>query len=247
MCSNRHFDPVSPRILGPRFLLVLVIGFCAAFLLGLLLWNLGATPSDLAPGVSQLDRATPTERVAPTPTPELVTPDITVSLSPAFSAEIHYWEPQILAWAAAYRLDPNLVATLMQIESCGNPLAVSSAGARGLFQVMPFHFSAGEEMLDPETNAQRGLDYLVQSLALTEGHVGMALAGYNGGQAAALGGWMSWPPETRRYYRWGSGIYNDVVSGLTDSPTLHDWMLAGGASLCQQAASVLQGANLEHP
>ena len=37
-------------------------------------------------------------------------------------------------------LDPDIIATIIQIESCGNPAARSTAGAQGLFQVMPFHF-----------------------------------------------------------------------------------------------------------
>ena len=179
------------------------------------------------------------EPASPPPAGAVAPPANAAGLSPVFTAEVRHWEPQILAWAAERSLDPNLVATLIQIESCGNPAAVSSAGARGLFQVMPFHFDPGEEMLDPATNARRGLDYLVNSLGLTEGHVGMALAGYNGGHVAAQGSWASWPLETRRYYRWGSGIYNDISTGLVDSPTLHDWLTAGGASLCQSAAGVL--------
>ena len=251
MYFDNYYDPVQSLLLRHRFILVLMLGFCCAFLLGLLLWNLTtglpavvppAIGSGLAPAESgpQGESAEPAEQVDSAALAELAAPVEAANLSPVFAAEVRYWEPQILAWAAEYELDPNLVATLMQIESCGNPRAVSSAGARGLFQVMPFHFAAGEEMLDPATNARRGLDYLVQSLTLTEGHVGMALAGYNGGHTAALGNWVSWPLETRRYYRWGSGIYNDVTSGLDDSPTLHDWLAAGGASLCQQAAAVLE-------
>ena len=56
-----------------------------------------------------------------------------------FTPEIQYWESNILAWAEEKGLDPNLVATVMQIESCGDPLAESPAGAIGLFQVMPYH------------------------------------------------------------------------------------------------------------
>src|SRR5690606_21161363 len=41
---------------------------------------------------------------------------------------------------------------IMQIESGGNPNAISSAGARGLMQVMPFHFRPGENPMDPLTN-----------------------------------------------------------------------------------------------
>jgi hypothetical protein len=241
MQSEYSADPF--QLFVPRYssLLVLVAGFSAAFLLGLFLWDLtGGRPVNSGPIARGADpRPSAVEVIHEGTGPaQPAETEFGAGLSPAFTAEVRRWEPQIIGWAAEFGLDPNLVATVMQIESCGNPQAVSSAGAQGLFQVMPFHFAEGEEMRDPETNARRGLGYLVQSLALTEGHVGMALAGYNGGQAAAQGSWESWPLETRRYYRWASGIYHDVQSGLADSPTLHEWLAAGGSSLCQQAAGL---------
>ena len=78
-------------------------------------------------------------------------------LSPVFSAEVQSWRSDILRWSNIYNLDPDLIAAVMQIESCGHPSVLSSAGAIGLFQVMPFHFQAGEDPFDPETNARRGL------------------------------------------------------------------------------------------
>lgn len=157
-------------------------------------------------------------------------------ISPVFTREVRYWAPQIETWAALFGLDPNLVAIIMQIESCGDQGAVSHAGAQGLFQVMPFHFGAGENALDPETNARRGLNYFVERLNQTGGDVGRAFAGYNGGQRAAASSWETWPAETQRYYKWSTGIYNDIQAGLSESPTLQAWLGAGGASLCRQAA-----------
>lgn len=157
-------------------------------------------------------------------------------LSPVFTREVRHWAPQILNWSAVYGVDPNLTAIIMQIESCGYQEAVSHAGAQGLFQVMPFHFAAGENSLDPDTNARRGLNYFVERLNQTGGDIGRAFAGYNGGQRAAASSWDNWPDETQRYYKWSTGIYNDIKSGLSESPTLQAWLQAGGASLCQQAA-----------
>src|ERR1051326_70323 len=54
------------------------------------------------------------------------------TLSPVFTPEVQHWATPIMNWAAPYKLDPNLVATVMQIESCGAPHAVSSSGAQGL-------------------------------------------------------------------------------------------------------------------
>ncbi len=162
------------------------------------------------------------------------------AISPIFTREVQHWADRIVAWAALYELDPNLVATVMQIESCGWPGAISSSSAQGLFQVMPYHFADGEAMQDPDTNARRGLAYLALGLARAGGDAGLALAGYNGGhsqigKAAAL-----WPAETRRYWYWGTGIYADASGGLADSPRLREWIGAGGASLCARAAQALE-------
>lgn len=160
-------------------------------------------------------------------------------ISPVFSAEVRYWEPQIMLWSQQHGVDANLIATIMQIESCGDPGAMSGAGAQGLFQVMPFHFADGEDMLHPETNALRGINYFAERLVQTNGNIGLAFAGYNGGHVAAAGGWDDWAPETQRYFIWSTGIFNDIQAGLTESPTLQKWMAAGGVSLCQQAATRL--------
>jgi Transglycosylase SLT domain len=160
-------------------------------------------------------------------------------ISAVFSDEVKYWETDIVRWASENNLDPDMVATVMQIESCGDPQALSKAGAQGLFQVMPFHFTAGEMMLDPDTNARRGMNYLAERLQQTGGDVGKAFAGYNGGHVAAGGSWNSWASETQRYFVWSTGIYEDAKAGLTESPTLQQWYAAGGVSLCQQAAGRL--------
>ncbi|HML20146.1 MAG TPA: lytic transglycosylase domain-containing protein [Aggregatilinea sp.] len=156
-------------------------------------------------------------------------------LSPAFTPQVQYWAPLINAWAILYQMDPNLIATVIQIESCGDPSVGSNAGAQGLFQVMPFHFAPGEDMLDVQTNAARGLSYLAEGLAKANGHVGLALAGYNGGHGVIDRGWATWPAETQRYYYWGSRIYSEATSGLDTSATLQEWLNAGGSVLCTRA------------
>ena len=156
-------------------------------------------------------------------------------LAPFFSQSVLYWENDIIAWAERHNLDPNMVATVMQIESCGDPRALSSAGAMGLFQVMPFHFQAGEDGYNPDTNALRGMNYLAERLIQTNGEIGHAFAGYNGGQAAAASNWNSWAHETQRYYKWTTGVYSDALNGNRRSTTLDEWLVAGGASLCIQA------------
>lgn len=157
-------------------------------------------------------------------------------IAPLFSAPVEYWANDIQRWAQAYNLDPNLLATVMQIESCGHPTVSSYAGAQGLFQVMPFHFSQGENQLDPETNARRGASFLQQCLTnWGKNDPGLALACYNGGPSLTSKPYTQWPNQTQRYYIWGLGIYTDASTNQSSSPTLEAWLKAGGGALCQMA------------
>jgi hypothetical protein len=161
-------------------------------------------------------------------------------ISGIFTPEVQFWGRSISTWATDAGLDPNLAAVVMQIESCGDPRALSRAGAMGLFQVMPFHFAAFEEPYAPATNAARGLAYLARSLNSAHGDARLALAGYNGGVAVIAWPEWAWSAETRRYAYWGGGIYADVRSGASSSPRLEEWLAAGGASLCVRARQSLQ-------
>ncbi len=159
-----------------------------------------------------------------------------MTLSPIFTREVQYWSGDILRWANASFLDPNLVAVVMQIESCGDPFARSSAGAMGLFQVMPFHFQAGENPYQPDVNARRGLDYLARSLTAAHGNVRLALAGYNGGIGVIARGEWTWSAQTLRYVYYGAPIYEDARSGAASSLKLEEWYRKYGAGLCRQAS-----------
>jgi soluble lytic murein transglycosylase-like protein len=161
------------------------------------------------------------------------------NLSPIFTPEIHYWADSIVRWAAASNLDPNLAATVMQIESCGDPRATSRSGAMGLFQVMPYHFAAGENPYTPDTNALRGLDYLKHALDAAGGNARLALAGYNGGIGVISHGEWTWAAETARYVKYGFPIYEDAQGGGTSSASLNEWYGRYGAGLCRQAAQRL--------
>jgi hypothetical protein len=160
-------------------------------------------------------------------------------LSPIFTQEVQHWSGDIVRWAGVSSLDPNLVATIMQIESCGDPRALSRSGALGLFQVMPYHFYAGENPYNPETNALRGLNYLARSLEAGSGNARLALAGYNGGIGVISRSEWAWPAETRRYVHYGAPIYEDARSGATSSAMLTEWYQKYGISLCRRAAQRL--------
>jgi soluble lytic murein transglycosylase-like protein len=164
-------------------------------------------------------------------------------LSSIFAPQVLYWEDDIIKWSEEYDLDLNLIATVMQIESCGNPDAVSKAGAMGLFQVMPYHFIDGENPYSRNTNALRGLSYLQQSLQHFSGDIGLALAGYNGGISGASRPQSEWAQETIDYQYWGENIYAEASARRQSSPTLENWLSAGGASLCAQAEQRVTAAD----
>jgi soluble lytic murein transglycosylase-like protein len=111
---------------------------------------------------------------------------------------------EITAAAKANGLDPALLAGLVKQESGFKPDAGSSAGARGLTQLMPAT-AAGlgvTNVLDPVQNLNGGAKYLKQQLDTFKGDVALALAAYNAGPGAVqrFGGI---PPyaETQNYVR----------------------------------------------
>lgn len=160
-------------------------------------------------------------------------------LAPLFAPEVLRWRPSIIIWAEEWGLDPNLVATIMQIESCGDPAALSGSGAIGLFQVMPYHFEDGENAYQPETNAARGLSYLHLALDTYNGDYSLAFAAYNGGISGASKDPLLWSSEMIRYVYWGANIYRDASQGKSQSPYLVEWLNSGGATLCGQAREYL--------
>lgn len=157
------------------------------------------------------------------------------TLASFFAPEVLYWKENIIRWGHERQLNPNLIATVIQIESCGDPFVSSGAGAQGLFQVMPLHFDDGENQVNPERNAQNGLDHMVDCLRWTNYDIGVSFACYNGGPSVINLPRNQWYAESQNYYKWGMGIYGDAIQGKEVSPTLNEWLGAGGSNLCARA------------
>jgi soluble lytic murein transglycosylase-like protein len=81
-------------------------------------------------------------------------------------------------------LDPQLVLGLMQVESAFRKYAVSSAGARGYMQVMPFWVKQigrpEDSLFDLRTNLRYGCTILRHYLDIEKGDLYRALGRYNG-------------------------------------------------------------------
>jgi len=81
-------------------------------------------------------------------------------------------------------LDPQLVLGLIQVESRFRKFAVSSAGARGYMQVMPFWIDTigdvGQNLFNLRTNLRYGCTILRHYLDAERGNVFRALGRYNG-------------------------------------------------------------------
>ncbi|WP_262927269.1 lytic transglycosylase domain-containing protein [Phytohalomonas tamaricis] len=90
-------------------------------------------------------------------------------------------------------LNPELVLALIQIESRFAADAVSSAGAQGLMQVMPFWKKEigrpADDLFDPATNLEYGCTILAFYLKQERGDMTKALARYNGSRH------QTWYPE----------------------------------------------------
>jgi soluble lytic murein transglycosylase len=118
--------------------------------------------------------------------------------------------------AEKYKIDPNLIVAIMQVESSFNPVAVSPKGAVGLMQLMPdtarwvaeqmrieqFDHSS---LTNPELNIEMGTWYLTYLQGLFNQDMVVVIAAYNGG----LGNAKKWLEED---------IWNGDLNSLSSIP-----------------------------
>jgi len=133
----------------------------------------------------------------------------------------------IEAAAARHNVDPNLVRSVVKVESNFNPNAVSRKGAMGLMQLMP---STARSLnvsnpFDPQQNVDAGVRHLRKLLDSYGGNVPLSLAAYNAGSGAvARSAGVPHFRETQDYVRRITNLYNGgepgsyVVGGPVHDP-----------------------------
>jgi soluble lytic murein transglycosylase-like protein len=88
--------------------------------------------------------------------------------------------------AQANSIDPKLVSAVIDVESHGDPAAISRVGAQGLMQLMPG--TAAQygvfNAFDPAQNVAAGAHYLHDLLRRYNGNERLAVAAYNAGPGA---------------------------------------------------------------
>lgn len=130
-----------------------------------------ASPARLGPAVTALAGAGGT-----VPAPRLQTLQ---AIADTHAAEI-------LIATVGTRVSPALALAVIAVESAGQPLAVSTAGATGLMQLMPdtaARFGV-TDATDPRQNIRGGVAYLNWLMGEFGADPLMVLAGYNAGEGA---------------------------------------------------------------
>jgi len=109
--------------------------------------------------------------------------------------------------AGKYGVNPNVICTIIKIESNFNPEAVSKTGAVGLMQIMPSTAASEcglnrEDLFNIQKNVDCGSRYYAKLLKLCKNDLVLAAAAYNAGPGkVCLVKTPSVPniPETRNY------------------------------------------------
>lgn len=123
--------------------------------------------------------------------------------------------------AADQNLSPELIHSVIKVESNYNPKAVSPKGAQGLMQLIPStarRFGV-VDAFNPVDNIQGGARYLKYLLDLHDGNYTLALAAYNAGEGAvARYGDVPPYPETRNYVQSVAAQYRKNTAAKAKTP-----------------------------
>lgn len=126
------------------------------------------------------------------------------------------YDPYVQKWAAKYKVDPKLVHAIIRAESGGNVRAGSSAGAKGLMQLMD---ATGRGLgvrdpFNPNQNVMGGTKYISNLLKKYKGDTRKALAAYNAGPGN-VDKYGGIPPfaETQTYVKRVLGYWKEAGGG----------------------------------
>ena len=127
--------------------------------------------------------------------------------------------------AARHNVDPNLVRSVIKVESNFNPNAVSRKGAMGLMQLMPQtarQFNVTNPF-DPEQNVDAGVRHLKHLMESFGGDVRLTLAAYNAGATAvARSSGIPRIRETRNYVKRITELYYGTEGWSILGNPVHD-------------------------
>lgn len=170
---------------------------------------------------------------------------------------VDHWREGLERLGAANKVDPELLAIIVLVESGGNPVAKSRSGALGLMQIIPLtgkHIATQrklpeqpvEKLTDPDYNMDFGSWYIGLQLGAFQvagdrtRTVELAAAAYNGGPNKLkrhLNGAESLSNETQRYVKWVGGMWRERRKPR--SGTYAAWWDAGGERLVREAGTKL--------
>jgi soluble lytic murein transglycosylase-like protein len=119
--------------------------------------------------------------------------------------------------AKRYRVDADLITSVIAAESNFDPKAISPRNARGLMQLLPTTAASlgVKNIFDPKENIDAGTHYLSDLLLLYKNDLALTLAAYNAGPERVQHYGQRVPPfsETIYYVRRVQQTYNLRKSG----------------------------------
>jgi hypothetical protein len=146
-----------------------------------------------------------------------IEPEEVFTSNPVLEAARAPFRELIQAAAARYRVDADLITSIIATESNFDPKAISRHNARGLMQLLPQTAArlGVQNIFDPGENIDAGTRYLRDLLQRYRNDLALTLAAYNAGPARVRQ-YGRVPPftETQTYVRRVKNSYNKRKSGV---------------------------------